>query len=82
MEWVILYRAVTMLWVVIVNREKAESQRSHSGVTAESHRRSNIEEFGKVPRQNDMGLLISHNIYATNKAVSTVPSQRAMVSLV
>ena len=51
-------------------------------VTAESHRRSNIEEFGKVPRQNDMGLLISHNIYATNKAVSTVPSQRAMVSLV
>ena len=53
-----------------------------SGVTAESHRRSNIEEFGKVPRQNDMGLLISHSIYATNKAVSTVPSQRAMVSLV
>ena len=60
---------------------KCQSQ-SHSGVTAESHRRSNIEEFGKVPRQNDMGLLISHNIYATNKAASTVPSQRAMVSLV
>ena len=31
MEWVILYRAVTMMWVVIVNREKAESQRSHIG---------------------------------------------------
>ena len=38
MKWVILYRAVTILWVVIVNREKAESQRSHSGVTAESQR--------------------------------------------